>query len=184
MTIPALLRVTAIGFALGSVLAPVGCLFCTDIACSGGFAWDAKPADDGVVAPGSYRFAIELDDGMYTIECTVAERARESECVGPSAEDADEFELDIELVSRQTSDEWDRDAPVGGFVVRAWASEGEDERSTRGPQAVHIDLERDGDLLVDSTYDIDYERDEDFYGNERCGFCDLQESRVATWSVD
>ena len=83
------------------------------------------------------------------------EMARTSECVGPTDEDADEFEVRIDLLSRQTSDEWDPDAPVGGFAVDAWTFEGEDEQSTRGPRDVHILIESDGAVFVDVPYVIE-----------------------------
>jgi hypothetical protein len=159
-----------------------GCMMCKDIACSGGFEWEATPADGVAVAPGAYHVAIELDDVLYEFDCTITERARESECIGPADENADEFEVAIDLQSRQTSEEWDPDAPVGSISVDALALEGDDERTTRGPRDVLIVLDRDGTELVEVGYDIEYERDEDFYGDERCGFCDLLEAREVVWS--
>ena len=178
----ALARSATIALALGSLASAASCMVCNEIACGGGFEWQATPEDDTPVVPGAYRLAIELDDVLYEFDCTITERARESECVGPADESADEFEIDIEMLSRQTTEEWDRDAPVGSIMVNAWAFEGEDDRSTRGPRDIHIVLERDGATLVDVPYAIEYDRDEDFFGNERCGFCDQLESRTKLWS--
>jgi hypothetical protein len=169
--------------ALGSTIAAASCMICNDIGCGGGLEWEASPRDGGAMMPGSYRLVLELDEGSYHFDCTVTERARDSECIA-RADNDDEFELSIDLPSYQATDEWDRDAPAASFVVEAWAFEGEEERSTRGPRDVHIVLDRDGETLVDASYDIAYERDEDFYGNERCGFCDLQEQREIQWVED
>lgn len=180
----ALVRAAALAFALGTTVSAASCMICNDIGCGGGFEWSTQPIDEGVIAPGEYQVAIELDDVLYEFDCTLTEMARESECFGPADEDADEFEIDIHIQSRQTTDEWNRDAPVGGIDVRAWAFEGKDERSTRGPRDVHILIERDGAVLVDVPYDIEYDRDEDFYGNERCGYCDQLESRETVWPAE
>lgn len=174
------LRVALVALALGTTANAAGCLVCNDIGCAGGLEWKAQPLEGGAMPLGEYRLAIELDDGTYDFDCSIVLRSRESECV-PADDNDDEFELTIEVSSYQSSEEWDRDAPPGSFLVRAWVFEGKDDRSTRGPRDVHVVLERDGDELVDAVYDIDYERDEDFAGSKRCGFCDELESRAADW---
>jgi hypothetical protein len=40
----------------------------------------------------------------------------------------------------------------------------------------------DGQPLLDESYELAYQRDDDFRGNERCGFCDELESREATFT--
>ncbi|HWB73332.1 MAG TPA: hypothetical protein VG755_00225 [Nannocystaceae bacterium] len=175
------LAVALLALALGGTITTVSCVMCNDIGCIGGLEWEASPLEGGAMMPGSYDLVLELDGGSYHFDCTVTELARESECSGPADDDDDEFELSIDLTSYQTTEEWDRDAPAGKLLVQVWAFEGDEQRSTRGPRDVHIVLARDDRMLVDTTYDIDYERDEDFYGDEKCGFCDLQEQRANHW---
>lgn len=178
------LRFAVAVLALAATITAASCVMCNDIGCIGGLQWEARPLEGGAMVPGSYALVLELDDGSYHFDCTVTELARESECIRSADDDDDEFDLMIHVSSYQATQEWNRDAPAAGFAVQVWAFEGDEDRSIRGPRDVHIVLARDDRMLVDTTYDIHYERDEDFYGDERCGFCDLQEQRENHWVED
>ncbi|MEM9461182.1 MAG: hypothetical protein AAGF11_43865 [Myxococcota bacterium] len=45
-----------------------------------------------------------------------------------------------------------------------------------------LTLSRNGALLVDDEYSLDYSRDKKFHGDERCGSCDLAQVRETTWT--
>jgi hypothetical protein len=93
----------------------------------------------------------------------------------------DEFEVSVDLLSRQKVDDWDPQAPIGTFSVRALAFEGREDRSVRGPRGVRIELADANGTMVEVEYEIEYDRDEDFYGDERCGFCEHAQSRTSAW---
>jgi hypothetical protein len=166
--------------AAAATITSASCLMCNEVGCLGGLGWEARPFEGGAVRAGDYSLAIDLDGSSYEFDCTVSERARNSVCVGPHADD-DRFEVFVEFIPQHEGEQWDDDAPVGSIVVEASALEGD---STRGPRDVHIVLARDDVTLLDASYDITYERDEDFFGDERCGFCDLQQKRSTTWGEE
>jgi hypothetical protein len=161
--------------AAAATITTASCLMCNEIACIGGLEWEARPFDRGTMKPGIYSLALELDSGSYHFDCTVSPSANGSACSGPADGDDDEFEVSVDLVS-------DRQGPVSAIVVDASALEGDEQRSTRGPRDVHVVLEREGVTLIDARYDIAYQRDDDFFGDERCGACDLQQKRSTTWA--
>ena len=133
--------------------------------------------------PGAYTFDITLESSSYTIECTLTEKVGESECGEPNKVSGDvDFDLSFD-VSQLDPDEWNPDGPAGGFHLHA-AEHTDDgtESSTRGPTEVQIDVFHDGAPLLSESYEITYERNDAFRGDERCGFCDELETREASFT--
>jgi hypothetical protein len=154
-----------------------GCLFCTEEGCAGGFAWEARPRDGMGLQPGLYEVEIVLDDDSFTTTCTIADTYGDSECT--FIDEGEWFvSFDLQQLDRN---EWMPEDPPGGFDLRA-SQMVEDGRksSTRGPARVEIEITRDGANVITTAYDVEYVRDEDFWGDERCGFCDLEQRRAST----
>ncbi|MBC8068277.1 MAG: hypothetical protein IAG13_08085 [Deltaproteobacteria bacterium] len=170
--------------AASALLSGVHCLQCTDIACDGGFEWSAAPDDASTLVPGGYELVVVLDGSVHEIRCTVAAGLRDSSCEEPVRVDGDaDFDISVDLLPRQIGNTFDPDAPIAAILLSAAESIDDDpESSTRGPREVEIELSRDGELLVASSYEIEYVRDDDFRGDERCGFCDEAEQREASWT--
>ena len=178
------LRAAAAALALGSLAAAgPACLACNEIACGGGLDWSARTDDGAGLLPGAYTFDITLESSSYTIECTLTEKVGESECGEPNKVSGDvDFDLSFD-VSQLDPDEWNPDGPAGGFHLHA-AEHTDDgtESSTRGPTEVQIDVFHDGAPLLSESYEITYERNDAFRGDERCGFCDELETREASFT--
>lgn len=161
----------------------VHCVACDAIGCVGGYSGTARAADDSTLAPGTYTLVVELEGTRHELQCTIAEGGLADSRCDETVPSTDEFELSVELQSRQAGTTWDRHAPIEALVIRAWADDDDGTNgSTRGPTEVGVEL-RQGDRVMLSSHDeIEYERDEDFYGDERCGYCDLEQARDMTWT--
>lgn len=169
--------------ALGS-LAAVGpaCLACDEIACGGGLEWTARTEGNAGLVPGAYELQITLEGSSYTVECTVADTWSDSDC-GEPVQVGGAVDFDVRLDLQQVeSEDWNPDGPAGGFYLDAADRSDSDDvaSSTRGPTEVQIVVLHDGQPLLDESYELTYERNEDFRGNERCGYCDEREFVEAT----
>jgi hypothetical protein len=144
---------------------------CNDIGCNGGFHWIARTGDEQPLGVGTYAFELTLDDVPHAVTCTITEPPLTSACDEPATPD-EEFALSVRLRRRSVDD------AVDGFEFLAilHASSGI-VRETRGPQHVSAVVWYEGELIVDVSYDVTYERDHTHYGDERCGYCDLQQAR-------
>lgn len=177
------LRAIAAGLALSSLAAAgPACLACNEIACGGGLEWTARTEGNVGLLPGLYELDITLEGSSYTVECTVVDTWRDSECGEPMQVAGDvDFTLMLDL-SQVESEDWNPDGPVGGFYLDAADRSDSDDTasSTRGPTEVQIVVLHDGQPLLDESYALTYERDEEFRGDERCGYCDEREFVEAT----
>jgi hypothetical protein len=162
-----------------------GCLACNDIGCGGGFSWTARAADGAALAPGAYTLTILLEESRYALTCTVTDMVGGSDCTMPEAVEGDgTFTVDVSLAHANDHD-WTPELPAGGFYLRAadYSDSSDDGSYTgvRGPTRVEIDITRDDQPFLSETYDVEYQRDDDFRGDERCGYCDSEEQREASW---
>jgi len=175
-------RVFGLGLVAVAGLFQGGCLSCIEPGCGGGFEWNATPADGEAVPPGRYRFEITLEGDMFVVECDIAETYGDSDC-GESEGDAD---WNLSLSRGQANpDDWNPDDPVSDFYLRASDTSGSDPdgsyNETRGPTSVSIVVTRDDAALTEVDYTLMYDRDDNYYGDERCGFCESQEVRDHTF---
>ena len=159
-----------------------GCLACNEPGCDGGFEWNAAPADEAPVAAGHYRFEITLEEDTFVVECDIAETYGDSDCGEPEG-DAD-WNLSLSF-GQVDPDNWDPQDAVSDFYLRASDTSGSDAdgsyNETRGPTSVSIAVTRDDEALADVDYELMYQRDDQFYGDERCGFCESREVRDHTF---
>lgn len=172
-----LLRPRWLGLALGLLaVAPLACegITCFANQCVGGLEWYAE-ADGDALLPGSYAFEATLDGTRVGFECTIADTLGASECTAPVVLEGDgDFETEVSLRAVQEGFQ-DPNDQVGSIVFHAYEPVAD---GVRGPDDVHIEGTRDGQPIVDETYALTYERDENYHGDERCGFCDLTQTRT------
>jgi hypothetical protein len=173
-------RRAALALALASTALP-GCAPCGLNGCMGGLQWTARTQDGLPLEAGSYALTIELEDTRWTSTCTIVDPIEDSACSEPERIAGDtEFSVEVKPWS---GDEVfvDPGLPVDRFRVEAaeYTDEG-DLGSMRGPTSARIVLERDGTVLVDEAYEIEYRRSDEAHGDERCGYCDSLEERTAT----
>lgn len=176
-------RRLAVVAALGIFAGAAACVACQENGCDAGFEWTASPIGGGTIAPGEYRITFDVEEASYEVVCTIAEGFRQSECTLPDGDH--EFDLTFDLTPRQANDTWNPDAPVESLRVSI-ADHGDwrdDDRSqsVRGPEEVAITVTLGDRKLVDEAFTPDYVRDEDFWGDERCGYCDLRVSTASQW---
>lgn len=181
-------RHLAIVAGLAALVGGVRCIVpCNEVGCDGGFEWSANPADGTTIVPGAYRLDIVLEGTHHQILCTIAAGLRDSECGEATVLDGDgDFALFVNLVPRQAGDTWDPDAPVESLRL-TMADHGDwddDDRSqsVRGPTEIDITLSLGARVLLEAEFTPRYERDEDFWGDRRCGFCDLREDGASRWT--
>lgn len=163
-----------------------GCVYCNASGCAGGFEWTARGEGDVPLAPGDYAVTIELETSTYVLTCTVAGSISASHCTSPSMVDG-EVDFYVSFGLSTFSDDWDPSAAVAGFHLSASDtsdSDSDGQSSTiRGPEVVEIVVSSAEGPLVDVMYEVSYTRDDDYWGDERCGYCDLAEARSAVWSA-
>lgn len=153
------------------------CLTCTEQGCIGGLEWSATPADDSTIVPGEYVLVVVVEGTTHEIVCTVAAGAEASDCTEAMVTDGDgEFDLIVSLDSRQASDSWDPDAPIGSLrlFVADHTDLRDDDRSNsvRVPEEIDITMRLGTRVLFDEHFEPTYTRNEEFWGDERCGYCD------------
>jgi hypothetical protein len=147
---------------------------CSDNQCAGGLEW-LGDARSGTLLPGTYAFEVELDGTRLAFECEVAETATSSECGEVTRLEGDgDFELEA-FVQRADAGLPRPGDHAGRIVLRANEPVA---GGVRGPELVRIQAERDGLPIVDESYELTYERDEAYHGDEACGFCDLTQTRM------
>lgn len=164
-----------------SAATAAGCQVCNDIGCAGGFEWNAETADGSGLAPGTYAFDITLDGTRYAIDCTLADTVGESDCSEPTRVEGDgDFDVYIDL--SHTGNDWSPDAPADGFYLRAADHSGSaadgSYSETRGPKDVRVAVQLDGLPFFEVEYQVTYVRDDDYRGDESCGYCDELEVRT------
>lgn len=165
-----------LAFAVGLValVNDVRCLTCTEQGCNGGFEWSARPFDDSTIVPGTYELTVVVEGTTHEIVCDIAAGASTSECTEPDF-DNDAFVL-VDLQPRQVGETWDPDAPIE--ALRVWIADTTDLRdddrsnSVRGPEEIDITLRLGTRVLFEGHFEPEYARNETFWGDERCGYCD------------
>lgn len=162
------------------------CLACNDIGCAGGFEWTARADTASALAPGSYDVTIMLEDDRYTLTCEVADTFGDSDCTEPAHVDGGvDYNVTFSITQLDET-EWDPQQPVGGFYLAAVDTTDSDAdgsfSANRGPTEVTIEISGEDGTLIDEAYTVEYQRDDDYRGDPRCGYCDSTEERMATWS--
>jgi hypothetical protein len=140
-----------------------------DVPCNGGLEWTARALDSSPLPPGQYRLEVDLDGATFVTECTVVPEAEgPSTCTDPTIPAGSESYFFTLGVEQQ------------GFEMSAGRMY-DDRTSVEGPQSVAIVVTHDDAPFFDVEYELEYERDEEYRGDPRCGYCDLQESRLYEW---
>jgi hypothetical protein len=164
---------------LGATLLSLAGCACLLLTCGGGFAWQAMP-DSGVVDPGVYQFTVTLEgNASFEFECEVGSGwiARPQDC--ERRREAEDSQFDVSLDFARSDLASTNAEPIEGFIIFVSAYDG---KNTIGPRHVDIEMTRDGDLLTDEAYDVEYVRDEEYAGGPHCGFCDRLETRLHVWA--
>jgi len=154
---------------------------CTDNECVGGLHWIATTADELPLVAGEYTLELELEDNRFTIACSVAEdgAAQCDEAVQISGDR--NFQVDVQWFGEHTTNIDGMGTTLTRHGIDVSTREHVD-LGVRGPTHVGLTLDRDGEILLEEAYAPMYERDPNYHGDERCGFCDSAESRESTWS--
>jgi hypothetical protein len=164
----------ALFFAAGALLSlPTGCVTCNSIACASGLQWVAEPEDGSPLAAGDYQLSVTLDGTTYEVTCTVAEPdVGPSECTVAPANGR--FAVEVWLNS-------DNDGVVRGFYLYAVDSSATARTGGLGPETVEITASFAGTPLFAVDHEVEYEVQENYWGDPRCGACEMQESYFYAW---
>jgi hypothetical protein len=158
-----------------------GGITCLANECVGGLAWTAATEDGQPLLAGEYSLQVELEgDDRFTIACSVADDGT-AECDEPVQADGDrDFRVGVAWFGEHTvhTDGMGTTVTTHGIAVTAREQV---DGGVRGPTTAVLTLSRDGAVVLEDEYSLEYERDEEYHGDERCGFCDLSEERETTW---
>ena len=137
-----------------------GCLMCNSIACNGGLEVTASMSDGGALADGQYDVHLTIEGDTVDFSCAIADGNLPSGGCDP-AEGAGW------AIMFYVAEE------VSGFKIRISDQDaGGGSDSVRGPDSVSVSIALDGTTIGVADYAPEYTRDEDFYGDEECGYCD------------
>jgi hypothetical protein len=167
--------------ALAGVASGASCVACNDIGCDAGLVWTGSPIDGSTFVPGDYLVTLVVEEATYELTCTVATTGhRDSECTSTDGD----FEVFADFTPRQSGDEWDPNAPLESLTITMFdddVTDSDRDRSMRGPAEVAITVAYADRTLVDDQFAPEYRRDEEFWGDERCGFCDERVDVTSEW---
>lgn len=176
----------ACGLALGvaDVACTLGTVTCFSNQCVGGLAWTATTEDGQPMLPGDYTLELDLEGDRITFECTMADDGT-SQCAVPNRMAGDrDFRVDIHWFGEHTFTMGEPDGTstmVTEHGIDLTAQEQVDG-GIRGPTEVSITMRHEGEIVLETAYSLTYDRDEEYHGDERCGFCDSTETRETTWA--
>lgn len=175
--------VASVLLALSSVVGGCGLLSidCYDNECVGGLEWTATTADEMALRPGPYELRLDLEGDELTVACTVADDGTGS-CGEPIQTTGDrDFRVRVVWFGEMTATVDGMGSMVTRHGIAIIANE-HVEGGTRGPTDVSLALYHEGAVVIEESYALDYERDETYHGDERCGFCDSTETRSSTFT--
>ncbi len=177
------------GILVGALLTLVttGCscvVTCNDNGCEGSLSWTATTADEMPMVAGEYTLEVELEGDRFSIDCSVADDGS-GQCGSPVQTAGDRnFELRVDWFGEHTFTMGQMDGTntmVTQHGIHLMVVE-HVEKGVRGPSTVMLTLARGPEVVLEDGHALEYERDETFHGDERCGFCDLPQSRETTFS--
>lgn len=166
---------------LAGVASGASCVACNDVGCDAGLVWTGSPIDRSTFVPGDYLVTLVIEETTHELTCTVATTGhRDSGCTSAEGD----FEVLADFTPRQSDDEWDPNAPLESLTVTMFDDSEDDsdrDRSVRGPEHVAITVTLADRTLVTDEFAPEYDRDEDHWGDERCGFCDQRVDVKSEW---
>ena len=151
----------AAGLLVGGAMSWLGCMNCNEPACGLPFQWRGDPLES--IPPGMLRVEIDVEQSRYVVECTLGDL--EASCAEPVRESGEQeflvsMYLSADAVDLQISDQSGSD-PFGAPSY------------DRGPSDVAVTLTLDDEVLTSVEYtELEYVRNDEFYGAPQCGFCD------------
>ncbi len=151
-----------------------GCFdHCTDEGCLGGFSLTMQMPDNARLPIGEYAISVRVEEDTVQYTCTVAETYEDSKCDDPKLEQSYlSHALSIHMDYPEEEDGenlWDPTQPPVSFELGVVYIEG---RSMRGPESISISIELNETAFGQGDYTPVYERDNSYWGNEHCGFCE------------
>lgn len=153
-----------------------GCLNCDTIECGGGFRLHVMMSDNGELPEGDYVVSVGVEDEIFDISCNIAESLPNSKCVYVEEQEARMVAIDqngwmilLYLSGTQKPD---------GFDLHIENRSDSKDRfsAVRGPEFVTITVSMNNAVLGEGEFFPKYNHDEDYYGDERCGYCDIMQN--------
>lgn len=151
---------------------------CFAINCLAGVYWSATVADGETLPPGEYTVRAVLDDTTtFLIHCEVDNPPSTSRCDGlGTLTGPDAYIAQANLAKQSTGP----GEPVAahGFSLTATKSEppgvSSEHGGVTGPGRMEVEILHEGEVVFEAGYTLEYTRDERFFGDPECGFCDSE----------
>lgn len=143
---------------------------CYDIGCVGGFRLKASYKDNSPLTKGEYIVHLTVEKYKFDVKCEITDLSEKIAC---------EFIKNMPedwLILVMMNSEYVDDIKKGYteiYISIADASDSHGDFSAiTGPDFVQINIENSGKIIGEGTYHPEYDRDYDYFGDERCGYCD------------
>jgi hypothetical protein len=146
----------------------IGCLNCNSIACVGGFELNVSMSDGDALPEGEYLVHLVVETSEFDVHCQVTNSVETSNCEEITSPDG--WNIGLYTIPYSV----DGPGPPTGFRLGAVDESDSHGRfdAMRGPDHVGVTFDLNGGILGEGEFDPEYEHRDDFYGDERCGYCD------------
>ena len=160
------------------------CLMCEDQGCEGGFILSAAPLNGEALPVGAYRLMVSVESQEFEVQCTVNEDADTSFCEH-NPDLPKEWNYVFSVHSTNILPEDNSSASIATqFHVSIYHIEESKiknniyETSYTGPSHVTLRIEFNGTTIGNSDFSPSYTRDNDYRGDDRCGYCDTSNAET------
>ncbi|MBN2803441.1 MAG: hypothetical protein JXR91_10125 [Deltaproteobacteria bacterium] len=126
---------------------------------------------------GEYSLDFKIDQHSLTVICPVEQEIRWARCT-ITGDVPDELGLscNMRLIAIDPNDS--QSAATGGIVCNTEYYD--DSLSVRGPENVTIVVKREGKVIGSGEYEPEYTRNNNYWGDEECGYCESLVSETLT----
>lgn len=153
----------------------ISCHNCNLIGCTGGFELYVTTEDGTSITEGEYTVTFNVEDDNFKVVCSTDPADNINYCAEFSNIPDNLSLLPIPEFADLSPEKNGSDMHMVGFlfkIVYFENSEYEEGESVRGPTSVSVKVEFEGNVIAQADYSPEYERDNDYFGDPKCGYCD------------
>jgi hypothetical protein len=145
------------------------------IGCTGGFELYVATEDGTSITEGEYTFNFNVEGEEFEIVCSTDPADNINYWAELSNIPDDLSLLPIPEFVDLSPEKNGSDVHLIGFYFKiSYHEPGEVDNSysVRGPESVSVKVEFEGNVIAQEDYLPEYERDNDYFGDPKCGYCD------------
>lgn len=150
-----------------------GCVRCNDIGCPyGGFGVTATMAGGNAYSKGEYTVHLVVEEHEFDIYCQVTNTYETSQCDDGQIASPSGWKYTLKLLTGLTDGDIEHPDPAKPVIGIRFFAAHETNSGRRGPTSLDVQIQLADIILIENSYSPQYERDNDYYGDEDCGYCE------------